>query len=126
MKKILICDDENDIREVLEMLIEVEFDVEIHHAVDGQDGIDKLSNDTVYDLIICDMNMPKLRGVDVYNHNRLTNRFPFILLSADSDRDIKEFEGFNDCKTSFSLNKPWSNGELMDKLSYFLGHAKAS
>ncbi len=57
MKKILICDDETDIRDVLEMLIEIEFDVEITHASDGQEGIELLSDDKSFDLIICDMNM---------------------------------------------------------------------
>jgi CheY-like chemotaxis protein len=91
MKKILICDDEADIRDVLEMLIE--FDVEITHAVDGQEGIDLLSMDKEYDLIICDMNMPRKKGCEVFKFNKDLSNIPFFLLSANAD-DITGFDNF--------------------------------
>ena len=126
MKKILIIDDEHDIREVLEMLIEVEFDVEIHQASNGFEGIEKLDSDIVYDLIICDMNMPRLRGIDVYNHNKAHKDYPFILLSADSESDVLDMPGFRECKKSQSVNRPWSHDELIDMLKHFLELPKAS
>jgi CheY-like chemotaxis protein len=126
MKKILIIDDEHDIREVLEMLIEVEFDVEIHHAANGVEGIEKIESDEIYNLIICDMNMPKLRGIDVYNHNKKSKKYPFILLSGDSENDVRTMDGFGECKNSQAINKPWSQNELMDLLGHFLAGSETA
>ncbi len=126
MKKILICDDEHDIRDVLEMLIEVEFDVEIHHAENGAEGIKKLDENHEFDLIICDMNMPKLKGIDVYKYNKEKHGCHFLLLSADSENDIIHFDGFEDCHKSKSINKPWNHNELIEILRPLLEEAKAS
>ena len=116
MKKILICDDESDIRDVLEMILEVEFDIEVTHAVNGQDGISKLE-ESEFDLIICDMNMPKANGADVYNYNKSKNNYPFLLLSADSDADIYKFEGFTEVNSKNNIaSKPWRDDELYSKI----------
>jgi CheY-like chemotaxis protein len=116
MKKILICDDESDIRDVLEMLIEIEFEVEITHASDGQEGIDILGENASFDLIICDMNMPRKKGYDVFNFNKDANNIPFILLSADAD-DISDFSEFHSSNSkNTQISKPWKEDELFDKL----------
>ena len=120
MKRILICDDEADIREVLEMLIEVEFDVEIIHASDGQEGIDKLQSDPKLDLIICDMNMPHKKGSDVFTVNKSLNNIPFVLLCGDSD-DVEKFEEFKSSNThNTQISKPWNEDELYNKLGLIL------
>ena len=89
MKKILIIEDEEDIRDVLEMIIEVEFDVEIIKACNGLEGVEKIDAIDDLSLILCDMNMPKLRGDKVFAHNKETKNCPFLLLSAEGDTDIQ-------------------------------------
>jgi CheY-like chemotaxis protein len=116
MVKILICEDEIDIREVLEMLIGVEFEAEFYHAVNGIEGIEHLNRGIQFDVIICDMNMPKSKGIDVYNYNKQKDNLPFILLSGDSDIDCLKIKGFQDCINSHSVNKPWEGEELLDKI----------
>ena len=120
MKNVLICDDESDIRDVLEMLIELEFDVKITHATDGQDGIDKLSSQEQFDLIICDMNMPKKKGSDVFAFNKENKNIPFFLLSAEAD-DLSNFADFNGVNPKNNqICKPWKEDELFTKLKPIL------
>ena len=124
-KKVLLIDDEHDIREVLDMMISVEFEVEIEHAVDGLDGINKLKAGA-FDLIICDMHMPNMKGLDVYLHNKETNHVPFILLSGDGEHDVEYFDGFHECQKSNYLNKPWDHGDLINLIKPFLVLTEAS
>ncbi len=121
-KKILICDDEPAIREVLSMLIEVEFNVEIIFAVDGEEGIEKLKEyQGQIDFIISDMNMPKVKGIDVFRYNKEHFKIPFLLLSADSDFEKNEMEDFSTCGFFTSnLNKPWKEEEFFATLRPFL------
>jgi two-component system nitrogen regulation response regulator NtrX len=63
MAKILIIDDEKSIRTTLKEILEYE-KYQVDEAVDGQDGIDKISSKK-YDIALCDIKMPKLDGIEV-------------------------------------------------------------
>lgn len=63
MAKILIIDDERAIRVTLKDILSYEGH-EIDLAVDGFDGLDKLSNNK-YDIVLCDIKMPKMDGLEV-------------------------------------------------------------
>lgn len=83
MKKILIIDDDDTIRESIKEYFQLE-NYEINTAENGLEGIDK-ANDTLYDFIICDIDMPKLNGYEVVRHIKNDDRYltvPFIFLSA--------------------------------------------
>ncbi len=125
MKKVLICDDEQDIRDVLQILLEIEFEVEIIQASDGREGIEYLKQHNDLCLIVCDMNMPHSKGSDVYNFNRKYKDLPFILLSGDGDQDILELEDFQSNKKYRHLNKPWRDNELYETLEGFLNKKAA-
>ena len=73
MSKILIIEDEESIRRVLnKVLIQDDKSYSITEAVDGLDGISKI-NSSKYDLILCDIKMPKMDGIQfmkkVKNHD---------------------------------------------------------
>src|SRR5690554_3272078 len=63
MVKILIIDDENSIRRALREILEYE-DFEVEEAVDGKEGLQKATSNH-YDLIFCDIKMPKMDGIEV-------------------------------------------------------------
>lgn len=63
MGKILIIDDENSIRRALREILEYE-DFEVEEAVDGKGGLQKATSNH-YDLIFCDIKMPKMDGIEV-------------------------------------------------------------
>ncbi|MGM0478685.1 MAG: sigma-54-dependent transcriptional regulator [Bacteroidota bacterium] len=63
MGKILIIDDEKSIRRALTEILEFE-DYEVDEAADGKEGVDKATQ-TFYDIIFCDIKMPKMDGMEV-------------------------------------------------------------
>jgi len=63
MGKILIIDDEKSIRRALKEILEFE-DFEVDEAEDGKQGFEKATNQ-YYDLIFCDIKMPKMDGMEV-------------------------------------------------------------
>lgn len=81
MAKILIIDDEKSIRSTLKEILEYE-KYEVDEAVDGQDGIDKISNKK-YDIALCDIKMPKLDGIEVLEKvQEIDTEVQFIMISA--------------------------------------------
>ncbi len=64
---------------------------EVLQAVDGQDGVEVLSRETV-DLVITDINMPKMNGYEVVRHlrdNPAYDGLPILVLTTESDTDKK-------------------------------------
>ena len=86
MSKILIIEDEESIRRVLnKVLIQDDKSYSITEAVDGLDGISKI-NSSKFDLILCDIKMPKKDGIEVLKHI-LTEcpNTPTIMISGHGD-----------------------------------------
>ena len=81
MVKILIIDDEKSIRSTLREILEYE-KFAVDEAVDGQDGLDKISKNK-YDIALCDIKMPKLDGIEVLDKcQEIDPELPFIMISA--------------------------------------------
>ena len=83
MSKILIIEDEEPIRRVLvRILTDEDSSFEIHEASDGKKGLDLIKNDD-YDLVLCDIKMPKVDGIELLQRTRKTNStVPFIMLTG--------------------------------------------
>ncbi len=113
--KILVADDDSDIREVLEILLKAEgFDVIM--AADGKEAL-QLVDDSV-DLIILDVAMPEKNGFQVCNELRTVSMAPVLFLTAkalESDKAIGFSAGGDDY-----LVKPFSNSELVYRVKALL------
>jgi DNA-binding NtrC family response regulator len=81
MPKILIIDDERFIRASLREILEYEkFDVT--EAQDGEEGLAKMQEEE-FDLVLCDIKMPKMDGIEVLDQAKALGRSPqFIMISA--------------------------------------------
>ncbi|MBB6325588.1 DNA-binding NtrC family response regulator [Algoriphagus iocasae] len=81
MSKILIIDDEKVIRATLREILEYEkFDVS--EAQDGAEGLKKLMEED-FDLVLCDVKMPKMDGIEVLDQAKALDKSPqFIMISA--------------------------------------------
>jgi two-component system chemotaxis response regulator CheY len=89
-KRIMTIDDSRTIRDML-MLTLTDAGYEVLQGVDGQDGIDVLGDQPV-DVIITDINMPKMDGYGVIRHLRASQVHkvtPILVLTTESDKDKK-------------------------------------
>ena len=89
MSKILVIEDEAAIRRVLVKILSEENDAySVEEAEDGLKGIETIKNND-YDLVLCDIKMPKMDGVEVLEAARkIKPEIPFIMISGHGDLDI--------------------------------------
>lgn len=81
MAKILIIDDEKSIRRALREILEFE-NFEVDEAEDGLDGLEK-AKAQAYDIIFCDIKMPKMDGMDVLKELQKEKvESPIIMISG--------------------------------------------
>ena len=88
MSKILIIEDEAAIRRVLKKIISEENDAyQVEEAEDGLQGLDLIKNHD-YDLVLCDIKMPKMDGVEVLEKTKkLKPETPIVMISGHGDLD---------------------------------------
>ena len=122
MKKILIVDDEDKIREVIREYAEFS-GYEAEEAADGMSAIGMVKlND--YDLIIMDIMMPKLDGFSAVKEIQKIKNIPVIMLSARGEEYDKLF-GFELGIDDYVV-KPFSPKELMARVNAVLNRRDAS
>ncbi len=81
MPRILIIDDERSIRSTLREILEYE-QYEVEEAQDGVEGLDKIQSGN-FDLVFCDIKMPKMDGLEVLNQLQKNNsEIPVIMISG--------------------------------------------
>lgn len=88
MSKILVIEDEAAIRRVLVKILSEESDkYQVEEAEDGLIGIEKIRKDD-YDLVLCDIKMPKMDGVEVLEAiKKLKPEIPVVMISGHGDLD---------------------------------------
>ena len=88
MSKILVIEDEAAIRRVLIKIISEESDsYVVEEAENGIEGIEKFK-DNDYDLVLCDIKMPKMDGVEVLEKaKKIKPEIPFVMISGHGDLD---------------------------------------
>ena len=88
MSKILIIEDEAAIRRVLSKIISEENEsYNVEQAEDGLLGIEMIMNND-YDLVLCDIKMPKMDGVEVLEKaKKIKPEIPFVMISGHGDLD---------------------------------------
>jgi len=88
MSKILVIEDEAAIRRVLVKILSEESDkYQVEEAEDGLIGIEKIRKGD-YDLVLCDIKMPKMDGVEVLEAiKKLKPEIPVVMISGHGDLD---------------------------------------
>ncbi|MAM27900.1 MAG: response regulator [Flavobacteriaceae bacterium] len=88
MSKILIIEDEAAIRRVLVKILTEENDAyQVSEAEDGLEGIELIKKDD-YDLVLCDIKMPKMDGVEVLEAiKKIKPETPIVMISGHGDLD---------------------------------------
>ncbi len=88
MSKILIIEDEASIRRVLTKILSEESDsYKVEEAEDGIQGYEKIKN-TDYDLVLCDIKMPKMDGVELLEAvKKIKPEIPMVMISGHGDME---------------------------------------
>ena len=88
MPKILIIEDEASIRRVLiKILSEESSTYNVEEAEDGMQGFEKIKN-TDYDLVLCDIKMPKMDGVELLEAvKKIKPEIPMVMISGHGDME---------------------------------------
>jgi CheY-like chemotaxis protein len=119
-KRILLIDDELMLLLSMQRMLDSEYQVDI--AVGGKQALDAIDNtNNAYDLIICDINMPDVTGIDVYlyihkNYPGIEDRIIFMTGAVLSD-EITEFLTRNKNKC---ISKPFESQKLLTTIKDFL------
>lgn len=113
MEKILIVDDEKEIRDLVEIYLKGE-GYKTVKAGDGEEALYILRNDNEIDLIILDVMMPKLNGIEACLKIREERELPIIMLSAKSE-DMDKILGLNMGADDY-LTKPFNPLELVARV----------
>ena len=88
MSKILVIEDEASIRRVLKKIISEENEAyNVEEAEDGLMGLEMIKNND-YDLVLCDIKMPKMDGVEVLEKaKKIKPEIPIVMISGHGDLD---------------------------------------
>jgi DNA-binding response OmpR family regulator len=112
MDRILVCDDDREIVDAIEIYLEQE-GYQVLKAYDGAEAIHMLEENEVQ-LLIIDVMMPKLDGIRATLHIREKNSIPIIILSAKSE-DADKILGLNIGADDY-LTKPFNPLELVARV----------
>jgi YesN/AraC family two-component response regulator len=109
--RLLIVDDEPDIREILRESLASHIDM-IFEAANGEEALEKLKTVSVH-AILSDVNMPKMSGLELLKQLRAQgDSTPFIVLTGFGDKkmviDALRLGAFD------FLDKPWTETDIID------------
>ena len=121
MPRILVVDDEENIRNVVKEYAEFE-GYEVSEAADGMEAV-KMCRENKYDLVIMDIMMPRLDGYSSVKEIRKNSDVPVIMLSARGEEYDKLF-GFEIGLDDY-VTKPFSPKELMARIKAVLARRNA-
>lgn len=120
-KKLLVVDDEDRIRRLLKMYLE-KADYSIEEAENGQKALDMaLEND--YDLILLDVMMPEMDGLEVAEEIRKEKETPIMMLTAKGE-ELNRIQGFEAGVDDYIV-KPFSPREIVLRVAAILKRTKS-
>lgn len=114
--KILVAEDDEIIRSGIKEYL-VEFKYDIYEAKDGKEALDVFKKNEI-DLVILDIQMPKLTGLEVLEEIRKISDIPVIILTAFNDEKYK-IDAFSNLADGY-IEKPFSLPVLKARIESLL------
>ncbi len=121
-QRILVVDDEERIRRLLRMYLERE-DYEIDEAEDGEQAVELAMNQE-YDLILLDLMMPGMDGIEACQKIREQKTTPVIMLTAKGE-EANRIQGF-EAGTDDYVVKPFSPREVVFRVKALLRRSSSA
>lgn len=117
--RILVIDDEEQIRRLLRVALEGH-DYQIDEAISGRDGLRQAA--TFHpDLIILDLGLPDLSGMEVLQRIREWSQVPIIMLTVQ-EQESEKIKALDSGADDY-ITKPFSMGELLARIRVAMRHA---
>ena len=111
MAKILIIDDSSTMRESLNLVL-MSAGHKITQAGNGVEGLNAFSADKSMELIITDINMPEMNGLDfIANVRKISKEVPIVVLTTETERE--KIEIARSYKASAWIVKPFKPVDLI-------------
>jgi two-component system, chemotaxis family, chemotaxis protein CheY len=123
--KVLVVDDSSFIREYMHQFLDL-MGASCEEAANGSDALDLLKAHGAFDLMLLDMNMPVMNGLECMKTIRRSNLYPqmkVILVTAESDRS--SIQRAMDLGADDFLRKPFTPDLLLQKMT-LLGFSSCS
>ena len=120
---ILVIEDEEGLRFLLESkLLHLGYNVSV--AATGRHGLQKIKSGTNFDLILCDLKMPGMDGLELFKEYKSGGgTSPFVILTGYPDK-AKIVEAVQ-LGVQDVILKPVKHGELMGKIDTFVALSKS-
>lgn len=122
MKKILVVDDEKPISDIIKFNLKKE-GYDVYTACDGEEALQKVE-EVNPDLILLDLMLPKIDGLEVAREVRKTHNMPIIMVTA-KDAEIDKVLGLEMGADDY-VTKPFSNRELVARVKANLRRQSAT
>lgn len=116
MKKILIVEDDRAIADIEKDFLEIE-GYDVHICVDGTSGLKQACNE-MYDLILLDLMLPGISGIDICRAIRSKVDVPIFMVTAKSE-DTEKIRGLGLGADDY-ISKPFSPTELVARVKAHL------
>lgn len=121
MNKILVCDDEEDIVKAIEIYLKMD-NYEVLKAYNGKEALDILQKEKDIDLLLADIMMPIMDGIELTQKVREFSGIPIIILSAKGELTDK-VHGLNVGADDY-ITKPFDAVELLARVKSCLRRMK--
>ncbi len=121
-KRILLVEDEVKLARFVELELKYEgYDVTVCH--DGREGMERINNEE-FDMILLDLMLPNLTGIEICRRVRKFSRIPIIMLTA-KDEVMDKVAGLDSGADDY-LTKPFAIEELLARMRVAFKHSDGS
>ncbi len=117
MKTVLVIDDSIVIRKMVEIALEDEEEIQIETSISGKEGLEKMDQLEPH-LVILDMMLPDINGVEILKTIKASKGIPVIMLSGKDSPQLIE-KAKSEGADEF-LPKPFRDEELVEKIKALL------
>ncbi|HBI14171.1 MAG TPA: two-component system response regulator [Desulfobulbaceae bacterium] len=119
-KRIITVEDSTSLREMISFTLS-EAGYEVAQAEDGQDALDKLTEFKA-DLVITDLNMPKMNGIELTSSLRANQMYRFIpIIFLTTESQLQKKQAAKEAGATGWIVKPFKPDQLLQVVRKVLG-----
>ena len=119
-KMILTVEDSTSLREMIAFVLK-EAGYKVLEAKDGQDALDKI-NGTPVDMVITDLNMPVMNGIELTKSLRATPKYKFIpIVFLTTESQVQKKDAAKEAGATGWIVKPFKPEQLLKVIKRVLG-----